>query len=78
MEKPRTKDMLACLTALKADKKTLLVLEGVNTNVALSARNLPGVKMAIPGTLNVLDLVNYDTVVATKAAVEMVQEVYAK
>ena len=78
MEKPRTKDMLACLTALKADKKTLLVLEGVNTNVALSARNLPGVKMAIPGTLNVLDLVNYDTVVATKAAVEMVKEVYAK
>lgn len=78
MEKPRTKDMLACLTALKADKKTLLVLEGVNTNVALSARNLPGVKMAIPGTINVLDLVNYDTVVATKAAVEMVQEVYAK
>ena len=78
MEQPRTKDMLACLTALKADKKTLIVMEGVNTNVALSARNLPGVKMAIPGTINVLDVVNYDTVVATKAAVEMVQEVYAK
>ena len=46
-------------------------------NVVLSARNIPTVATASVNTINVYDILKYDTVVATKAAVESIQEVYA-
>ncbi len=74
---PKTKDMKQTLNALKADKKTLVVLDAPDENVELSARNLPNVKTIVSGTLNVYDLINCDKVILTVKAAEMIAEVYA-
>ena len=77
-EKPRTKDMAAVLNALEANCKTLLVLDAPDQTVELSARNLPGVKTIVCGTINVYDILNCEKMIVTKKAVETISEVYAK
>lgn len=72
----KTKDMAEILNNLNL-KKALLVMEGSNKNVMLSARNIPHVKTAAVGTINVYDILKFDTFVVTKEAVEKMQEVYA-
>ena len=57
--------------------KALVVLADNNQNTVLSARNIAGVKTAQAGTINVYDILKYNTVVATKAAVASIEEVYA-
>ncbi len=57
--------------------KALVVLEDSNTNAELSARNIADVKTARTNTINVYDILKYNTVIATKAAVETIEEVYA-
>ena len=57
--------------------KALVVLEDGNVNAELSARNIADVKTAKAGTLNVFDVLKYNTVIATKAAVQNIEEVYA-
>ena len=57
--------------------KALLVLEEGNDNARISARNLKDVKCAAPNTINVYDILKYDTVVASKAALKKIEEVYA-
>ena len=57
--------------------KALVVLNEKNDNVFLSARNIPTVKTALTNTINVYDILKYDTVVVTKDAVDTIQEVYA-
>jgi large subunit ribosomal protein L4 len=71
-EQPRTKDMLACLSALELGGKTLIVLDHRDENVQRSAGNLPGVKTLQAHYLNVIDLLNYDYVLMSRAAVEVV------
>jgi large subunit ribosomal protein L4 len=71
-EQPRTKDMLACLSALDLGGKTLIVLDQKDENVQRSAGNLPGVKTLLAHYLNVIDLLNYDNVLMSRAAVEVV------
>ncbi|MCD7745339.1 MAG: 50S ribosomal protein L4 [Lachnospiraceae bacterium] len=72
----KTKNMKAVLDALKLEK-ALVVIEENDQNVVLSARNLPDVKTALINTINVYDILKYNTVVVTKAAVEAIEEVYA-
>ena len=57
--------------------KALVVLEDGNKNAELSARNIADVKTAKTNTINVFDVLKYNTVVATKAAVASIEEVYA-
>ena len=57
--------------------KALVVLEGENKNVVLSGRNIPTVKVSATNEINTYDVLKYDTLVVTKAAVEKLQEVYA-
>ena len=57
--------------------KALVVIEEGNANAVLSARNIPTVKTAGVNTINVYDVLKYNTVIATKAAVEAIEEVYA-
>ena len=57
--------------------KALVVLDEESNNAALSARNLPTIKTAHVNTINVYDILKYNTVVATKAAVANIEEVYA-
>ena len=57
--------------------KALVVLEDGNKNAELSARNIADVKTAKTNTINVYDILKYNTVIATKAAVQTIEEVYA-
>lgn len=61
---------------LKANK-ALVVLSENDANVVKSAKNIPTVKTALTNTINVYDILKYDTVVVEKAAVETIEEVYA-
>jgi large subunit ribosomal protein L4 len=72
-ELPRTKDMLACLSSLQLDGKTLIVLDHKDTNIQRSANNLPGVKTLLANYLNVIDLLNHDNVVLPRAAVDVIE-----
>jgi large subunit ribosomal protein L4 len=74
-EKPKTKDMVKLLEALKVNKKALLVVENNDTNAYVSARNIQGVLIARPESLNVYDLLKHDFVVFSKAAVIKAEEV---
>ena len=57
--------------------KALVVMNDSDINVVKSAANVPGIKTTMTNTLNVYDILKYDTVVTTKAAVEAIEEVYA-
>ena len=72
----KTKNFQNVLNNLSVSK-ALVVLEDGNVNAELSARNIAGIKTAKTNTINVYDILKYNTVIATKAAVEKIQEVYA-
>jgi large subunit ribosomal protein L4 len=77
LNKPKTKDMIKVLSNLKAGKKTLVVMPERDENVILASRNIPGVKTAYVNTINVYDILNCDSFLITKEAVNKVEEVYA-
>jgi large subunit ribosomal protein L4 len=72
----KTKKMKAVLENLKLEK-ALVILDKKDENVLLSARNLPKVRTVISNSINVYDILKYDTVVLTKGAVAQIEEVYA-
>ena len=72
----KTKKFQAVLNNLNVNK-ALVVLEDGNKNVEISAKNIPDVKTARTNTINVYDILKYNTVIATKAAVATIEEVYA-
>ena len=72
-EQPRTKDMLACLSSLELDGKTLIVLDRKDVNVQRSANNLPGVKTLLANYLNVIDLLQHDNVIMARGAIEVIE-----
>ena len=72
----KTKEMVKVLENIKCGK-ALIVMDGSNRNVMLSARNIPDVKTASVNTINVYDLLKYNTLVVTKDAVAKIEEVYA-
>ncbi len=72
----KTKKFQAVLNNLNVNK-ALVVLEDGNKNVEISAKNIPDVKTARTNTINVYDILKYNTVIATKAVVAAIEEVYA-
>lgn len=74
---PKTKEFAAILNNLKVDRKALVVAPSYDDNVALSARNIPGVKFVAADGINVLDVLTYDKLIITKEAVQKVEEVLA-
>ena len=76
MEAPKTKAMQNVLNNLNV-KKALVVTKENNANVMLSMRNIPDVKASLVNTINVYDVMKYNTVVLTKDAVAAIEEVYA-
>lgn len=74
---PKTKEMTNFLTKIKADKKALIVMGEKNENVIKSANNIPNVQTALVNTLNVYDILKYNSFIITKDAVRKVEEVYA-
>ena len=76
LDEVKTKKFQEVLNNLKVNK-ALVVLNENDQNVVLSARNIPAVKTALTNTINVYDILKYDTVVVTKDAVATIEEVYA-
>ena len=72
----KTKKMQAVLDALNVSK-ALIVLNENDANVVKSARNIATVQTALTNTINVYDILKYNTVVVTKDAVKTIEEVYA-
>ena len=72
----KTKSIANMLKGLDVSK-ALVVLEDGHVNAEISARNIADVKTAKTNTINVFDVLKYNTVVATKAAVQAIEEVYA-
>ena len=77
MNEYKTKDMVAMLSALGADKKALIVLPEVDAKVIKSASNITGVKTAQVNELNVYDILNNDKLIIVQAAAQKIEEVYA-
>jgi large subunit ribosomal protein L4 len=77
LEAPKTKEMKQILAGLTADTKALVVSNDYNDAVALSVRNLPGVKFVTADGVNVLDLLNHEKLIITQDAVKQVEEVLA-
>ena len=75
-EEAKTKNFANILKNLDVSK-ALVVLEDDNKNAELSARNIAGVKTAKTNTINVYDILKYNTVITTKAVVAKIEEVYA-
>ena len=76
LDEIKTKKFVEVMNNLKASK-ALVVLEGENKNVVLSGRNIPTVKVTATNKINTYDVLKYETLVVTKAAVEKLEEVYA-
>ncbi|MDR2610540.1 MAG: 50S ribosomal protein L4 [Clostridiales Family XIII bacterium] len=76
-EAPKTKEMVAFLGNVKAEKKALIVTAEKDEAVVRSASNIPGVGTTQVGTLNVYDILNYTSFIVTKDAVSKIEEVYA-
>ena len=68
--------MQAVLNNLNVSKAMVVLAEN-DQNVVLSTRNIPNVITALPNTVNVFDILKYNTVILTKAAVATIEEVYA-
>ena len=73
----KTKTMVKALADLKVEGKTLIVLPESNKNVAMSARNIEGVKTILINNINVYDLLKYNKLVLPLETVKKLEEVYA-
>jgi large subunit ribosomal protein L4 len=78
MEAPKTKDMVAILNALKAEKTALIATRTADTNIIKSARNIPGIKTTPADLLNVIDLLKYEKILMTEEAARRVEELWGK
>ena len=76
LDEIKTKKFVEVMNNLKVEN-ALVVLEGENKNVVLSGRNIPSVKVTATNEINTYDVLKYETLVFTKAAVEKLEEVYA-
>ena len=74
----KTKTMVQMLKDLGAEKKALVVLPSVDPMVIKSCANIPGVKTTVFNAINVYDILNCNTLIVAKGAVEKIEEVYAR
>ncbi|MFE4713604.1 50S ribosomal protein L4 [Paenibacillus sp. NPDC056722] len=73
----RTKSIVSMLNALGANKKSLIVKPSMDPIVFKSANNIPGVETAVADSLNVYTILKYEKLIITKAAMNMITEMYS-
>lgn len=78
LKTPKTKDFAAILNNFNVGRKVLIVHSTIDENIALSSRNIKGVKYTNALGMSVLDLMTYDKLIITKEAVQKVEEVLAQ
>lgn len=77
-ERPRTKDFISSLSSLNLDGKTLVVIDSKDANLQKSAGNVTGVKTLLAHYVNVIDLLSFDNVVISRAAVDVIESYLAQ
>lgn len=77
LEAPKTRELVGYFDALKAGGRILVVANGGDENLELSARNLPGVTVIRADSLNIVDILNADTLLITQPSLSKMAEVYA-
>ena len=77
LDAPKTKEMVNLLSAVQADKKALLVIKNSDENIIKSAKNIPTVMTTSSSSLNVYDILKYNSLIITKEALDEIQEVFA-
>lgn len=77
LEKAKTRDLVAKLQDLNIDKKLLIVLEEVNGNIYLAARNLHKVELTDVEAINPVNLINYEKILITSLALKQIEELLA-
>jgi large subunit ribosomal protein L4 len=78
LDAPKTKDMVAILNALKADKTALIATRTPDENIIKSARNIPGIKTTPADLLNVIDLLSYEKILMTEEALRRVEVLWGR
>jgi len=73
----KTKNMVKVLSNLNVDSNALIVLKNKNESISKSARNIPGIKTIVVDSINVYDILKYDSFIITIDAVQKIEEVYA-
>ena len=76
LKEAKTKEMIKVLSAIKAEK-ALIVLPEPNATVERAARNIPGVKTTLVGTLSAYEILKYKQLVLTEESAKKIEEVYA-
>ena len=76
-DEPKTKEMIKMLANVKEGKKALIVMAEKDENVIKSAANIPGVRTALVGTMNVYEIINHTNFIVTEEAIKKIEEVYA-
>ncbi|MBQ9179380.1 MAG: 50S ribosomal protein L4, partial [Firmicutes bacterium] len=76
-DEPKTKEMVKVLENVNAEKKALIVTAEKDDNVIKSARNIPGVRTELVGTMSVYQIVNHGSFIVTKDAINKIEEVYS-
>jgi large subunit ribosomal protein L4 len=77
LDNPKTRDLVGFLDALKANGRVLVVATGSDSNLELSARNLPQVIIIRADSLNIVDVLNADTLLITQPSLDTMAQVYA-
>ena len=72
----KTKEMVKVLENVKSARKALIVMAEKDENIVRSAANIPGVRTALVGTMNVYEIVNHTSFIVTKEAIKKIEEVY--
>ena len=76
-ESPKTKEMMKVLKNVNANRKALIIMAEKDENVIKSASNIPGVRTALVGTMNVYEIINHTSFIVTKEALKKIEEVYS-
>ena len=76
MAAPKTKEMVKVLANIGAAKKALIVMPEKDEAVVRSASNIPGVRTTLAANMNVYEIINHTSFIATKEAIEKIEEVY--
>jgi len=77
LEKAKTRDLVAKLKVFNIDQKTLIVLDEVNENIYLAARNLHKIELTDVETINPVNLIHYEKVLITASALKKIEELLA-
>jgi len=77
-ERPRTKELLDILSALGVSSSVLIVTAQAEPNIVKSARNLASVKILPSALVNVLDLLSYETLIATVPAIHNIEQIWGQ